>query len=402
MDIKDWGLSEKGFARPSFNDILNARIQLAKEAFGDNIATGEETVLGKHLRIGAYADAKLYETLEWVYYARFPGSADGVSLDRLCVFSGIQRNPATAARHRVTVTGTPGAVIPSGFVVGIDTQDTETALVFKSVEDAEIGADGVGVLTVECAQKGLIGNVGEDEITAVINPGADVSAVTASELMIYGTEAESDTELRKRMGLSMEGMGRSNIDAIRAAILRVPTVISAGVVENDTNQTDAAGRPPHTFECFVYGGDTEEYTQMVAEAIFSKKPPGIKPVSTSETPVSAEVYDEGGHAHAIVFSRTQMVSVKCKVQIKTDAKFEETGVSQIQANIVSGIDGLGVGADVVRSALYGCAHAVDGVVDVVHLLLSSDGSSYKEENVTVEDWQVAKATADDVIVEVVV
>lgn len=114
------------------------------------------------------------------------------------------------------------------------------------------------------------------------------------------------------------------------------------------------------------------------------------------------IYDDGGYAHTVVFSHTETVSVKCKIQIKTDAEFEETGIEQIQKNLVSYIDGLGVGAEVVLSSLYGHIHAVEGVVDVPSLSLSSDGgSSYKEENVAVEAWQVAKTTADDISVEVV-
>ena len=400
--MSEWGLSDKGFARPSFDDILSERVKLAKELFGEDIKTGNDYAVGKHLRIGAYADAKSYETMELVYYARYPESASGVSLDRLCVYVGIQRNPATKARHKVTVTGTPEAVIPAGFAVGVSTRDIENALVFQSVEDAEIDTDGTGVLEVECTQAGLVGNVGEDEIAAIINPSADVSAITGSEILLYGADAESDAELRRRISLATEGAGSANADAIRAAILRVPTVISAGLIENDTSETDSAGRPPHSFECFVYGGDTDEYEQMIAEAIFSKKPVGVKSVSTSDEPVSVQVYDDGGYAHTVVFSHTETVSVKCKIQIKTDAEFEETGIEQIQKNMVSYIDGLGVGAEVVLSSLYGHIHAVEGVVDVPYLALSSDGgSSYKEENVAVEAWQVAKTTADDISIEVV-
>ena len=54
-------LSEKGYHRPTYEEILADKIQTAKELFGEDIDTGGQTALGKFIRIGAYDLAKAYE-----------------------------------------------------------------------------------------------------------------------------------------------------------------------------------------------------------------------------------------------------------------------------------------------------------------------------------------------------
>lgn len=394
MAIEEMGLTEKGFERPTFNDILDAKVEKAKELFGEDIDTSEFSVFGKFIRINAFDLAKAYEDLELIYYARFPNTAAGVSLDRLCVFAGIKRNPATAARHQVSITGTAGFVVPAGFVVS-----TENEITFKSVEDVAIDTAGTGTLLVECIEAGLLGNVGEDAISVIVNPDMDVFEITGSKISSVGKEEENDLELRKRFSAAIEGVGSANANALRAAILRVPTVISVGIIENDTNETDEKGRPGHSFECFVYGG--LGYEQEIGEAIFAKKPIGIKVVSTSAEPVQVNVLDDGGYIHEIAFSRTEHVNIKFRMEIKKDAKFEADGMQQIQDNIVGYINNLGVGVDVIISSLYSYIHSVAGVTEVVSIAVSTNGgTSYNNSNIAIEDWQVAQTTAADVLVEV--
>ena len=81
------GLTELGFERPTYDDLLEAQIARAKELFGEDIDTNETTPLGKYIRLNVADLANAYEVLEDIYYARFPHTARGTSLDRLCPFS---------------------------------------------------------------------------------------------------------------------------------------------------------------------------------------------------------------------------------------------------------------------------------------------------------------------------
>ena len=384
-------LNEKGYHRPTYDETLNEIIKLAKSFFGEDIDTAEVTIFGKFLRILARTLATAYEDQENLYYSRFPNTASGVSLDRLCVFAGISRNPATYAELSVKVTGEAGTEVEEIKVCGKNTE-----IVFHNIAPFIIPESGSIAIPVECETAGESGNV--SDISEVVNPIAGIDSVAYEKTITQGEDVESDYDLRKRFSLAVEGSGSGNINAIRAAILRVPTVVSAGIIVNDTDATDAKGRPSGSFECFVYGG--EDYEQEIAEAIFDKAPLGIKTCSTSDNPVTKTVADDGGFLHTISFSHTENVPIYIKIKLKTNSSFEDDGEAQISKAIADYINGLGVGAEVILSKLYSYIDSVNGVVDVTEITSSTDNVTFAAENISVEDWQVAFTSTANITIEV--
>lgn len=389
-------LNELGFYRPTYDEIVAAKEQKAKELFGDDIDTSDLTPLGKFIRIDAYDLSKAYEDLELTYYARFPNTASGQSLDRLCVFAGISRNPPTKALHEITVNGTADASFEQGEVVVASPDD----VTFYNIEGFTIPESGAIDITVEAVPLGTVGNV--STIDRLVQSTEGIDSITYVGVVEYGTE-ESDYSLRKRFSIAVEGAGSANINAIRAALLRVPGVSSAGLIENATDVTDTDGRPPHSFECFVYGdgyNDTE-----VAETIFEKAPIGIKSCSTKEEEdenrVEVTVIDDGGYSHDIVFSRTATLTIYIKISYKKNVMFEETGEEQIKQNLMEYVNALGVGTDVIFSSLYGYIYDVTGVDEVTSLTVSTDGSAYTTNNIVVDAWEIADLSADHIELVVV-
>lgn len=376
-------ITEYGFNRRTYDDILNDKIAKAVELFGSDIDTSEKTPLGKFIRINAYDTAIAEEEIETLYYSMSPDTATGNALDRFsCPFVGISRLQATAARYSVEVTGTAGTEIPYGFLVS-----TESKITYYNTNATTIGESGKVTITVDCETLGVIGNVSPQEIKEVVNPIGDVTVIGV-ELINAGTDTEDDVALRKRFEQARDGLGSCNANAIRAALLRVPTVISAGVIENDTDNTDSSGRPAHSFECYVAGG--ENYHDQIAEAIFSKKPIGVKTHGSQ----SVDIVDESGTTRTIKFSHTENVTVYVQISIKTNVNFEgENGIEQIKNNIQSYINSLGVGESVIVSSLYGKIHAVSGVADVTVLQLSTDGTTWQSSNIDISKWQKAQCTS---------
>ena len=395
-------LTEKGYHRPTYDEILNGKIQRAKELFGEDVSTDEKTPLGKFIRINAYDLSKAYEDLEMIYYARFPNTASGISLDRLCVFAGITRNPPTRAQHIIKVYGQQDKEIGMGeLVVSSPTISTPTGdvqgITFYSINNYIIPSSGSVNVTVECSQAGEIGNV--DSITEIVNPIAEIDSVEYVGLSQRGENEESDYLLRKRFSHSIEGTGSSNINSIRAAISRVTGVVSVRIIQNNTDK-EVDGRPPRSFECYVYGG--EGYEDEIAKAIFDKTPIGINTCSTAESPNKVEktVYDEGGYPHTIVFSRTKDVVIKVKMAIKTNVSFDSdadsdnNGIVQIKNAITEYINNLGVDTNIILSSLYGYVYSVTGVVEVSSLQLSRDGGAFSTNNIIINDYEVANTTAE--------
>lgn len=381
-------LTEKGFQRPTFDDLLVAQVARAKELFGEDIDTSGQSVLGKFIRINVSDLAECYDLLEGIYYARFPNSARGQSLDRLCAFAGVVRDPATAARLKVRIYGNAGAVVPAAFSISGDGH------IFYVDVDYTVGAEGTVECNADCQENGTSGNLATGTALTIVNPDPDLEMAELVGIIRYGQEREGDTSLRIRFGESIAGSGSATIDAIRGAISRVALVDGVAIVENDTEQT-VDGRPPHSFECYVLAPESQD--QLIAEAIFSKKPLGIKSVGD----VGVWVMDEGNKPHAVRFSRTVKRMVHIRARILTNQFFETSGSDQIKDSLLEYINNLANGESVYLSSLYGYIHDVHGVVNVQELLISGDGKNFSAVNIEIEDHEIARSSAEQIEIEVV-
>ena len=370
-------LTEHGYSRPTYEEILEDKIQLAKDLFGEDIETDEKTPLGKFIRIGAYDLSKAYEDVENVYYARFPNTARGVSLDRLCVFVGISRNPATYAEHEIPVNGHADTAVEENIVCGENPE-----IVFHNIAPFVLDENGMAVITVECETIGTEGN--GIVINEIVNPISGVDGVSGCSQITLADDTETDYDLRRRFAQTVEGVGGSSLQAIIAAVLKVATVKSVSVVENDSNETDIDGRPPHSFETYVYGG--EDKGAEIAQAIFGVKPLGIQTVGST----SVTIKDVSGDEQVIYFSPATNIQILVRMQIKTDDTFPADGISQIQTNVADRINNLGLGESLILSTLYECAYRIGGVTEVRLLEVSTDGGEeYNTSNVVLSAYNVA-------------
>lgn len=384
-------LTEQGFKRPIFSELLETQIQRAKEFWGENIETDEKTALGKFIRLTVYDLARAYEELEATYYARFPNTARGTSLDRVCVFAGITRNPPTEATHKIRITGTSGYTIEYGTLIG-----TADGVIFYVTEDVTIpeSEDETGTVdvVVACSELGTIGNVAVGEINTVINPEANILSVEHLEIINIAVNEETDTALRLRFAEAITGTGSATAEAIKAEVLRVANVRACKIVENDKDTADESGRPPHSFEAYVAAD--EEIHQEIAAAIFKKKPVGIQSHGTVTKTVTAS----DGTAHTIRFSAIDYLNIIINVSIQKVAAFPADGEEQIKQNLIDYISGYKAGVDVNKSSLYGYIHSVAGVVNATVELKTADTEDTNRISIPVD--KVANLTRENVTVTV--
>ncbi len=385
-------LTEKGFKRPSYDEIVERQIQRAKVLFGQNIETGEQTALGKFIRIICGDLSEMYEDLEGAYYSRFPNTASGVSLDRLCVFAGVSRNPPVSAVHKIKVFGNKGYSVPAGFLVG-----TEDDINFYNVYETVIGNDNYCEITIQAVDFGESGNVPVGDITKIINPVAEITSIEHMSVISYGANEESDRDLRRRFALAIAGAGSATAEAIRGNVMRVEGVKSAVVIENDSDIADKYGRPPHTFECYVNTDDlSAAMNDNIARAVFAKKPVGIRSFGDSEVNIS----DESGNSNLIYFTRIQKVYVIISAIVAVTNKFEKDGLKIIKDNLVKCINSLGNGEDVIFSSLYSYIYSVKGVKEVTELDVNVLGGEKMNSRIPLLPSQTAYLTEDNITIEV--
>lgn len=391
MNTEEWGVTERGFRRPTYVELLNAIEYKARELFGQRAVLTVRSPLGIFLRIFAWMLNILFALMEDVYNSRFVDTAVGTSLYNLGRAIGLSLLPAQKASGYVTFSGAVGTAIPSGFLV-----KTVAGYQYAVLVAGRIGADGTVILPVQAVGTGADYNADAGTVKEIVNPLDGVSSCTNASAMTGGRWRESDEEFRDRYYKSVDFAGGVNADAIAGEILQnVEGVYSAICYENDTNEVDALGLPPHSFEVVAYGGLDEE----VAKAIFRRKAGGIQTYGGKTIPVVAL----NGQSYDIHFSRPATVPIYIKVyDLETDTNFPWDGESRIKAALISFIGGdvqggLPIGTDVLYMALPGAILSVPGVVDF-SLSIGTSAAALAVKNIVIGTREKAVTNADAITI----
>lgn len=210
----NWGLTERGFLRPSYADLLDAFEVKAKELFGSTVNLSVRSPLGIFLRIFAWFAGLTWQLAEDVYNSGFIDTAAGVSLARLGAFIGIRVLAAQKATGSITITGDAGATIYAGFIVQARNNQR-----FVTLEDVTISSSGTATVPIQAFEAGPDGNVAAGTIDTVVTPLAAAISVTNAAATVGGRNRETDQEFRERYLSSVDKPGGSNTDAIRAQLL---------------------------------------------------------------------------------------------------------------------------------------------------------------------------------------
>ena len=145
----NWGLTDKGFYRPTYTVLLNALEYKARELYGDGINLTVRSPLGVFLRILAWIWNILFACLEDVYNSRFVDTAVGTSLYHLGNAIGMQLLPEGKATGYISVTGTVGTVVPAGFLVA-----TNGGLQYTVMSAVTIGESGTCLALIQAVETG--------------------------------------------------------------------------------------------------------------------------------------------------------------------------------------------------------------------------------------------------------
>lgn len=239
MSNQEWGVTERGFHRPTYVELLDAIEYKARELFGSKANLTVRSPLGIFLRIFAWMLNILFSLMEDVYNSRFVDTAVGTSLYNLGKAIGLSLLPAQKASGYVEFTGAAGTPIPVGFLVR-----TVAGLQYAVLAAGRIDDTGKVTLPVQAVETGADYNVAAETVKEITNPMDGVSACTNPAAIDGGRGRETDEEFRDRYYQSVDYAGGVNADAIAGEIMQnVDAVYSAICYENDTDETDALGLP---------------------------------------------------------------------------------------------------------------------------------------------------------------
>ena len=392
MSNQEWGVTERGFHRPTYVELLDAIEYKARELFGSKANLTVRSPLGIFLRIFAWMLNILFSLMEDVYNSRFVDTAVGTSLYNLGKAIGLSLLPAQKASGYVEFTGAAGTPIPVGFLVR-----TVAGLQYAVLAAGRIDDTGKVTLPVQAVETGADYNVAAETVKEITNPMDGVSACTNPAAIDGGRGRETDEEFRDRYYQSVDYAGGVNADAIAGEIMQnVDAVYSAICYENDTDETDALGLPPHSIEVVAYGGLDEE----VAAAIYRRKAAGIQTYGGR----TIAVLSASGQSIDINFSRPTTVPVYLKItNLQTNSNFPYNGNDLIKEALINYIGGdtwggLTIGQDVLYMAIPGVILGVSGVVDF-DLLIGKDGVDYSQNNIEIGTREKAVTDGEKVSIE---
>lgn len=364
------GLDKNGFKRKNYAEIFAETEVKAREFWGDDINTTERSSLGIFLRLFSWGIAKVWELAEKVYNSAFITKAEGVQMDNLTPYYNTKRNKEQAATVTLAFTGTPNYTITAGkqFV-------TQNDIYFTLTENVTLNSSGNGAGRAVSMDVGIVGNVPAGTITVQSEPDSSVSSVTNPDAAIGGRDYETDAELLSRLLDSSAGNGSGTANAIRAAILAVPGVRAATVIEN-YEDVAVNGNDPKSIHAYVLGGDSQD----IAEAIFSKKAAGIKPMGSEVVAVT----DDSGEPQLVRFDFAVQVPIYIEVDATTNVSFPVDGVRRVQDEIIKVIGGTAndgtiyvgsqMGEDVYISQITRAVLTIPGIIDASVRIGKTSGS----------------------------
>lgn len=474
--MADYGVTEKGFVIKRLDEILEELHTELSEGFGFNTRLDPQSFLNVLITTYGGQLSELWEVAQNSYYAKYPSTAEGVSLDNAVQYGGIRRSPNKYSYYKLHCTGDDGTVVRQGATVATNTAPQRK---LAAVSEFEITRDNFNRASVRVAApasgeiysvsingvqfsytstsedelsiiQGLCGVLNADGYTVSVNESditldiedevvsrsgvlvlsdnlttssvtvlADFATVdygklifpngtitvmvtnisgfdTVENLIIptYGRIQETDVELRQSYLAKSAIRSTRMIDSICSQLINnVANVESATGYENDTDYEDSAGRPPHSVEIVVDGGNENE----IASIILDKKAAGIQ--TFGETTVN--VATKYGDSVPIHFNRPEYVYVWMKVTINADSAYLPINYANLTINaILSKVDLLKAGDNMLSQTFNdGIYSAVGGVTYIdIKCATTTDKdyvpseSEYTKVNVPVTSRQKVIAT----------
>lgn len=372
MNIADWGLTDKGFYCPTYDEILASKIKSAKELFGENICTDNNTALGKFIRLETAYDVKQFEEMEKIYYSISPITATGVSLDRNVSFARMSRNTAIATVHKIRIYGSENHSLKKGTLA-----KSASGVIFYITTDCVLSEydakreEFYAETAIQAVEAGTSGNV--RDINSLVDVDSDVTGIEYVETITEGANTESDIALLNRYNDVVDGMGTNTKSAIISELMKINGVHKVIIVDNPANNdikiSDYLTVESGKYAIIIYansGLDAE-----IAEAIFKRKPFGIKQNGTT----TVNLKDESEEIHAIVFSYVREIPENIEVTCTVSSEFSSNGIDNIKANISEYVNNLGIGKPLIYSKLYQQIYSVQGTSEITKLTVNGGTDS---------------------------
>ena len=320
-------ITAEGLVRKSLQEIRSELRTAWIGVFGSGIDLSPASPDGHQVDLEANTISDLVEMAQAVYAAYDPATAEGVFLDIIGDYVGINRIGSAYSRVDAVFSGNSGVVIPAGTLIRSPGGSTS----FASIQSATVSVSGTAA--VRCVAI-VIGPVAVDAGTwSMVSTISGTTGVVVNVPGSIGRFQETDAEFRIRRKAYVRS-GKATDDSIRSYVLNtVDGVSSVSVKSNRTMVVDSDGRAPKSFEVSVQGGDDAQ----IATAIWASQPSGIEPFGNypekgvAPYPKGYPVTDSSGHPQYVFWTRSEPIFAWFKIAI---AEYDEEALPEDYAALI--------------------------------------------------------------------
>jgi len=352
--------------------------------YGSQIASASNSnIVFQSTDANAYIDASsacdVGVTLETVSATTYTITVDGNLYTYTADGTETIAQVLTDIGSQVTVSGVTATVNNDVLEITADNQEnTFSVAISADLSFAYIGSP----VNFECLEVGAI-TPAIGDLTDIVTTFAGWDSVSNNVPANTGREAESDTALRQRWNNSLYARSVGMTDSIASALLALTGVTSVNVYENDQDTTDGDGRPPHSIEAVVNGGNSAD----IGLAIWQKKAAGIDTFGSQTVTIN----DSQGFPHTINFNRPLEVNVWLDFAVTeyTEEVLPPNASTLIAESALNYGNSLTVGNDVILQRFMGAIYQNVPGIGYITVTASTDGVTYASTNIQIDARHVA-------------
>lgn len=129
----------------------------------------------------------------------WPKTSNGEYLEKHAEGCNIYRKEAQYAVGEITITGTPGTIIPAGYTVSTESRNEVPSQDYVTTEICTIGEDGAVTVQARALTAGSEGNTAANTIVVNTSSYDDVTGITNNNAFKGGIDEEDDDSLYARV-----------------------------------------------------------------------------------------------------------------------------------------------------------------------------------------------------------
>lgn len=360
---------------PAEADILSGVQTDIDVAFGGGVNPSLQTPQGQLAQSETAIIGEKNNEIAYIANQVNPAFASGIWQDAIGYIYFMNRIQASGTVVNATCNGAVGTVIPAGSIA----QDVNGYL-YASTAAATIPAGGNVTVQFQNQTTGPI-SCAIGALNRIYTAVAGWDTVSNPTAGVVGNNVESRDEFELRRQNSVAVNAVNSLQSIYAAVLAVPNVIDAYVVDNSSNVAISYGSTsyslaPHSICVSVAGGTSS----AIANAIWNKKPPGCGYNGNTSVTVYDTSYPTPYPSYTVTYLVPTSTPVYFAVQIKNNPLLPSDIITQTQNAVIetfNGQDGgtaVGINTTTYSGRYYANINAISPNVNVIEVYVGLTAS----------------------------